>query len=122
MFQRQVSGGVNVQRECEVHSIGRPRSKHPVRTCASSDGADEGPFPQCFQVALRNEIEFGMFHWQGPLARLGVKPGVNKRGRFAECTPSACHGRKYGRVQWKTGHHFRGFSTIQQVRIGETCM
>ena len=22
--------------------------------------------------------------------------------------------------QWKTGHHFRGLSTIQQVRIGET--
>ena len=23
-------------------------------------------------------------------------------------------------TKWKTGHHFRGFSTIQQVRIGET--
>ena len=27
-----------------------------------------------------------------------------------------------GQNQWKTGQRFRGFSTIQQVRIGETCM
>ena len=39
-----------------------------------------------------------------------------EQGLFAATPPL-----EGGRMQWKTGHHFRRVSTKQQIRIGETC-
>ena len=43
-------------------------------------------------------------------------------GRRVQERESGARGPGQGGAEWKTWFHFRGFSTIQQVRIGETCM